>query len=192
MSFKRKQAKGFTLIELMFVVAIIGILAAIAIPNFLKYQLRAKFGELPTNVNAIFKAEESLRQSERSITIANTTTTGQYVSTGKLPATCTAGTAKNVWANTDMATASNIDWVVEGATYGCYEALASQGGAAFTAAAESDIDGDGTPACVAIFQPKIVGTTITDPTAASNVCSGNNTPGSPYSTTRRFPNENTF
>ena len=46
---------------MIIVVAIIGILAAIAIPNFLKYQLRAKFGELPTNVNALFKAEESLR-----------------------------------------------------------------------------------------------------------------------------------
>jgi len=192
MTFKRNQAKGFTLIELMIVVAIIGILAAIAIPNFLKYQLRAKFGELPTNVNAIFKAEESLRQSERSITIGGTTTTGQYVSTGKLPATCTAGTAKNPWINTDLAAASNIDWVVEGSTYGCYEALASNGGASFTAAAESDIDGDSAKACVAIFQPKLVGTTLTAPTAASNVCNGNNTPGAPYSTVRRFPDENTF
>jgi len=51
--------KGFTLIELMIVVAIIGILAAIAIPNFLKFQAKSKQSEAKTNLKGIYTAETS-------------------------------------------------------------------------------------------------------------------------------------
>ena len=52
-----KGKKGFTLIELMIVVAIIGILAAIAIPNFLKFQAKSKQSEAKSNLGAIFTGE---------------------------------------------------------------------------------------------------------------------------------------
>jgi len=59
MTSKIAEKKGFTLIELMIVVAIIGILASIAIPNFLKFTSKAKQAEAKNNLSAIFTSKVS-------------------------------------------------------------------------------------------------------------------------------------
>ena len=61
-----KNAKGFTLIELMIVVAILGILAVVAVPALQKYMRRAKTAEAKTQLAKVYDAASSYFKSEHA------------------------------------------------------------------------------------------------------------------------------
>jgi type IV pilus assembly protein PilA len=65
---KKKADKGFTLVELLVVIVIIGILTAIALPSFLNQTAKAKQSEAKQNISSVIKAQQSFRTENPQFT----------------------------------------------------------------------------------------------------------------------------
>ena len=81
---REKKEGGFTLIELMIVIAIIGILAAIAIPNFVSYRRRAYNASANSGIKDLYTAAQAYFTDNHS---ASTTNLADYIAYGFRQAT---------------------------------------------------------------------------------------------------------
>ncbi|MAG31810.1 MAG: hypothetical protein CL908_13055 [Deltaproteobacteria bacterium] len=151
------RSAGFTLIELMIVVAIVGVLASIAIPSFQNYQLTAKRAEAFANLSAIGKAQKAYF-AEFNDFVAIAAEPSGALGGAPLP-------TKRDGTSIDAAFA-DIGWVPEGDVFFDYDTATAgdplAGGCTctegcFTASAYGNLDGDAALSVLVYAHPDVAG-----------------------------------
>ena len=136
---KRNTQQGFTLVELMIVVAIIGILAAVALPQYQNYTIRAKVSQAVASLSAVQTCVSEVYQSNGSLadslvsTLCSVASNSYFLSMGPgatgvvasgnstaLGAAVSATLSNNY--NTSNPAGTNLTWTCTGSTLNYFPA----------------------------------------------------------------------
>ena len=113
----KNREKGFTLIELMIVVAIIGILAAIAIPKLYEVQAKAKQSEAKANLGAIYTSQVTYQAENDAFSAALTNLDWAAAGTTRYTYTLVAATPETAFtanATADLDSDATVDnWYID-------------------------------------------------------------------------------
>jgi type IV pilus assembly protein PilA len=156
MSLRSRENAGFTLIELMMVVALVGVLAAIAIPNFLSYQARSRRSEAYVNLVSIARAQKALFAAKDKFHDSESSWPDPDPYGG-------LGVGKMTWDADSEDHFAELGWHPEGNVFYSYEANTPiptgvpkncSCELCFTATAYGDVDGDGLVSAVMYVHPQ--------------------------------------
>lgn len=148
----QRSKGGFTLTELVIAVGLVGLLAALAIPGFIRYQNKARRSEAFTNVSGIARAEKGYFAEE-----------GVYFEAPTHPITTEAdlNAQQHAWTAAAATDFAALGWEPEGRVRYSYDvntgATACFGGdcdgTCFTATAYGDLDTDDSASAIVYVQP---------------------------------------
>lgn len=129
-----RNKKGFTLIEMMIVIAIIALLATIAIPNYVGFRKKAMTSEAKSNLGTLRTLEEAYQADQQT-----------YLVCAAEPAAGIPAGVTTTWGGN--ANFDDIGFELKGNIRYQYAVAAGGAGIAtsFSATAQGDLDGDGTP-----------------------------------------------
>lgn len=147
-----RRNRGFTITELVITVGIIGLLASIAIPGFIRYQNKARRTEGFTNVSSLARAETSYFAE-----------VGAYYEAPPHPITTAAelNASQHEWTAAASAAFGGLGWEPEGRVRFSYDANTGAtpcfggdcNGTCFTSTAYGDLDTDNSASAIVVVQP---------------------------------------
>jgi type IV pilus assembly protein PilA len=141
-----QRSSGYTLLELMSVLAVISLLIAIAIPLFRTYQLRSKTAEVKSNLGAIRVLEETYFSTH-----------DQFLAAAAEPPVVPGAISTNFNPN---AAFTALGFRPEGRVYFSYGVAVNADASGYTADAAADIDGDGFPQLWGFSKPDSTGALV--------------------------------
>ena len=145
-----RYQEGFTLVELMIVVALIGVLAAIAIPSFVQYQARSRRTEAYVNLQGIARSQKSF-QAAKGFFHDSTLPYPDPALYGGL------GASTMAWDAASETAFGDLGWSPEGKVFYSYHVNTSNNCSCtlcFTATAYGDVDANGLPSAVMYVEPQ--------------------------------------